>query len=103
MKIKRYTVCCESQKRLASSINFKGSKHVSDVLGIFEMPKNKTNMDITIYDGKSVFNLSKILKYEFFYDYIIIKWSEGLAPVIKANNFHENIKDDVVDRYDTSN
>ena len=27
----------------------------------------------------------------------------GSCTVIKANNFHENIKDDVEDRYDTSN
>ena len=35
---------------------------------MLEILKNKTKMNIPIYDGKSVLDLSKILIYKFYYD-----------------------------------
>ena len=58
--------------RPASSINFKNVGNV----------ENKTKKNIPIHDTKSVLDLSKILIHNFYYDYMIPKWSKNYAPLI---------------------
>ena len=57
----------EKNNRPASSINFKNVGNV----------ENKTKKNIPIHDTKSVLDLSKILIHNFYYDYMIPKWSKN--------------------------
>lgn len=60
--------------RLASLAIHKGSKCISDFLEIFEMTTNKAHIDTPIFDGQSNLNVSKILAYNIYYNYIMQKW-----------------------------
>ena len=44
---------------------------------MLEMLKIKTKKNIPIHDTKSVLDLSKILIHNFYYDYMIPKWSKN--------------------------
>ena len=72
-------------------------------------------MDLPLDACESNLDLSKILVYDFHYDYMIQKYSknnvyliymdtDSIVPSIKTHNFfYEDIKDDVEKWFDTSN
>ena len=77
------------------------------------MGKIKVVMNKPVYLGQAILNLSKIVMYEFHYDYIKRKynddkltlWSmdtDSLIYSIKTKDFYKDIADDVKDRFDTS-
>ena len=70
-------------------------------------------MNKPIYVGLSILEISKILMYEFWYDYIKLKYNnnvrlcymdtESFVMHIKTNDFYKDIASDVENRFDTSN
>ena len=70
-------------------------------------------MNKPIYLGLSILEISKILMYEFWYDYMKPKYNDNVRLCymdtdsfvmhIKTNDFHKDIASDVENRFDTSN
>ena len=77
------------------------------------MKKAKVKMNKPIYLGLSILEISKILMYEFWYDYMKPKYgndvklcymdTDSFMTNIKTNDFYEDIANDVENRFDTSN
>ena len=75
--------------------------------------KTKVKMNKSIYLGFSIFDLSKIVMYEFWYEYMKPKYidnvklcymdTDSFIMHIKTRDFYEDIADDVEKRFDTSN
>ena len=80
---------------------------------IIEMNKTKVKMNKPIYLGLSILDISKILMYEFWYDYMKPKYgndvklcymdTDSFIMNIKMNDFYKDIANDVEKRFDTSN
>ena len=77
------------------------------------MKKTKVKMNKPMYLGLSILEISKILMYEFWYDYIKPKYNDKVRLCYmdtdsfimntKTNDFYKDISDDVDKRFDTSN
>ena len=77
------------------------------------MKKTKVKMNKPIYLGLSILEISKILIYEFWYDYMKPKYgndvklfymnTDSFIMNIKTNDFFQDIANDVENRFDTSN
>ena len=77
------------------------------------MKKKKVKLNKPIYLGMSVLDISKMLMYEFWYDYIKPKYqykaklcymdTNSFVIRIKTENFYEDIAIDVENRFDTLN
>ena len=79
----------KKRNKLVSELNFHTMELIDNNLAIIEMRKVKVKMNKTIYLGLSILDISKITMYEFWYDYVKIKY--------------EDISQDVNKRFDTSN
>ena len=76
------------------------------------MNKTKVKMNKPIYLGLSILDISKILMYEFWYDYMKPKYNDNVKLCymdkdsfvmnIKTNDFYKDIANDVEKRFDTS-
>ena len=77
------------------------------------MGKIKVVMNKPVNLGQAILDLSKIVMYEFHYDYMKQKYindnltlcymdTDSLIYSIKTDDFHKDIADDVKDRFDTS-
>ena len=93
--------------------NFKGGVLMGEDLISCEMGKVKIKMNKPVYLGQPILNLSKIIMYEFHYDYIKKKYNEkdlkllymdtdSLVYDIKTEDFYRDIAEDVETRSDTS-
>ena len=78
-----------------------------------EMGKVKVVMKKPVYLGQTILDLSKIVMYEFHYNYIVPKYgleklklcymdTDSLVYHIKTEDFYADIADDVQTRFDTS-
>ena len=77
------------------------------------MKKTKVKMNKPIYLGLSILEISKILMYEFWYDYMKLKYGDNVKLCytdtdsfimnIKTEDFYKDIADDVEKIFDTSN
>ena len=77
------------------------------------MKKTKVKMNKPIYLGLSIFEISKTLMDEFWYDYMKPKYNndvklcymdtDSFIMNIKTNDFYKDIDNDVENRFDTSN
>ena len=77
------------------------------------MKKTKVKMNKPIYLGLSILEISKILMYEFWYDYMKPKYNDNVRLCymdtdsfvihIKTNDFYKDIASDVENRFDASN
>ena len=77
-----------------------------------EMGKIKVVMNKPVYLGQAILDLSKIIMYEFHYDYMKPKYGENLKLCymdtdslvyhIKTKDFYEDVAKDVETRFDTS-
>ena len=77
------------------------------------MKKTKIKMNKPIYLGLSILEISKILMYDFWYDYMKPKYNDNVKLCymdtdsfvmhIKTNDFYKDISYDVYDRFHTSN
>ena len=90
--------------------NFKSGILFSKNLMGCEMGKIKVVMNKPVYLGQAILDLSKIVMYEFHYDYIKQKYPEGLTLCymdtdsltydIETDDFYKDIAEDVKDRFD---
>ena len=100
------------RKKLVSEPNYHTCKQFSEDLMAIEMKKTKIHMNKSLYVGQAVLDISKTLMYEFWYDYIIPKYSDNAKLcymntdsfifTIKTNDFYEDIMSDLEKWYDTS-
>ena len=106
-------VTTEKRRRLISEPNCHSHKKVSDHLMAIEMKKARVKMTKPLYLGMSILDISKILMYEFWYDYINPKYgdkaklcytdTDSFIIHIITEDFFEDISNDVEKWYDTSN
>ena len=92
--------------------NFKSGILFGENLMGCEMGKIKVVMNRPVYLGQAILDLSKIVMYEFHYDYMVPKYGENLTLCymdtdslvyhIKTMDFYTDIADDVPTRFDTS-
>ena len=88
-------------------------KLISENLSIIEMKKGKVKMNKPTYLGLSILEISKIIMYEFWYDYMKKKYgdmvklcymdTDSLIMNIKTKDFYKDIPQDAEERFDTSN
>ena len=101
------------RSKLVSEPNYHTINLISDDLSITEMNKTKVKMNKPIYLGLSILEISKILMYEFWYDYMKPKYSndvklcymdtDSFIMNIKIEDFYKDFANDVEKRFDTSN
>ena len=103
----------KKRSKLVSEPNYHTINLISEDLSIIEMKKTKVKMNKPIYLGLSILEISKILMYEFWYDYMKPKYdnnvklcymdTDSFIMNIKTNDFYKDIASDVENRFDTSN
>ena len=92
--------------------NFKSGVLFGENLMGCEMGKIKVVMNKPVYLGQVILDLSKIVMYEFHYDYMLPKYGNDLKPrhmdtdslvySIKTEDFYEDIAKDLKTRFNTS-
>ena len=93
--------------------NFKSGVLFGENLMNCEMGKIKVVMNKPVYLGQAILDLSKIVMYEFHYDYMVPKYgleklklcymdTDSLVYDNKTEDFYEDIANDVEARFDTS-
>ena len=103
----------EKYLRTVMCPNFKSGVLFGENLIRCEMGKIKVVMNKPVYFGQVILYLSKIVMYEFHYDYMVPKYgleklklcyidTDSLVYYIKTEDFYEDIADDVPARFDTS-
>ena len=98
---------------LVSKPNYHTTKHFSENLLAIEMKKTKVKMNKPVYLGMSILDISKMLMYKFWYDYIKPKYedraklcytdTDSFIIHIITEDFFVDISDDVERWFDTSN
>ena len=103
----------EDYLRAVMKPNFKSGVLLEEDLISCEMGKTKIKMNKPVYLGQAILDLSKLVMYEFHYDYMKKKYSEdklkllymdtdSLVYSISTENFYVNIAADIEARFDTS-
>ena len=103
----------KKRNKLVSEPHFHTMKLIDNNLAIIEMTKVKVKMNKPIYLGLSILDISKITMYEFWYDYVKIKYqdkarlcymdTDSFVVNIKTKDFYKDISQDVNKMFDTSN
>ena len=103
----------KKRDKLVSEPNFHTMKLIDNNLATIEMRKVKVKMNKPIYLGLSILDISKITIYEFWYDYVKIKYedkarlcymdTDSFIVNVKTKDFYNDISQDVNKRFDTSN
>ena len=103
----------KKRSKLVSEPNYHTMNYISDNLSIIGMKRTKVKMNKPISFGLSIFDISKILMYEFWYDYMKPKYNDNVKLCymdtdsfvmnIKTKDFYKDIANDVENRFDTSN
>ena len=101
------------RKMYASKVNYKNTVHFTKKFMAMNMRRTKVVMNKPVYLGFAILDLSKIVMYEFHYDYIKPKYggaaklmymdTDSLVYHIGTEDVYADIADDVVARFDTSN
>ena len=106
----------ESYLKTVMKPNFKSGVLFGENLMGCEMGKIKVVMNKLVYLGQAILDLSKIMMYEFHYDYMLRKYAGGVGNNlklcymdtdsriyhIKTEDFYADIAGDVRTRFDTS-
>ena len=103
----------KKRNKLVSEPNYHTTNYISEDLSIIEMNKTKVKMNKPIYLGLSILEISKLLMYEFWYDYMKPKYgnnvklcymdTDSFIMNIKTEDFYKDIANDVEKKFDTSN
>ena len=103
----------KKRNKLVSEPNFHTMKLIDNNLAIIEMRKVKVKMNKPIYLGLPILDISKITMYEFWYDYVKIKYedkarlcymdTDSFVVNIKTKDFYKDISQDINKRFDNSN
>ena len=101
------------RNKLVSEPNYHTMNLTSENLSKIEMKKVKVKMNKPIYLGLSILEISQIIMYEFWYDYMKKKYgdmvklcymdTDSLIMNIETKFFYKDIAQDVEERFDTSN
>ena len=102
----------EKLRKLVAKPNFKGRKIFSENLVSVHMKKTSLTMNKPVYLGMCILELSKIIMFDFHYNYIKSKYgdkakllftdTDSLMYQIETEDFYKDITGDVKDRFDTS-
>ena len=102
----------EAYLKLVMKPNFKSGVRFGENLMGCEMGKIKVVMNKPVYLGQAILDLSKIVMYEFHYDYMAPKYgkkldlcymdTDSLIYNIETEDFYKDIAEDVPARFDTS-
>ena len=102
----------EKLRKLAAKPNFKGRKIFSENLVSVHMKKTSLTMNKPVYLGMCILDLSKIIMFDFHYNYIKSKYADkakllftdtdSLMYEIETEDFYQDIAGDVKDKFDTS-
>ena len=102
----------EAYLRTVMEPNFKSGVLFGENLMGCEMGKIKVVMNKPVYLGQAILDLSKVIMYEFHYDYMVPKYGEKLNLTymdtdsllfnIEMEDFYKDIAKDVPARFDTS-
>ena len=68
----------KKRSKLVSEPNYHTMNYISEDLSIIEMKRTKVKMNKTIYLGLSISEISKLLMYEFWYDYMKPKYGDNV-------------------------
>ena len=83
----------KKRNKLVSEPNYHTMNYISEDLSIIEMNKTKVKMNKPIYLGLSILDISKILMYEFWYDYMKPKYNDNMKLCyMDRDSFVMNIK-----------
>ena len=103
----------KKRNKLVSEPYYHTINYISEYFSIIEMNKTKVKMNKPIYLGLSILDISKMLMYEFWYDYMKPKYNDNVKLCymdtdsfimnIKSNDFYKDIANDVEKIFDTSN
>ena len=78
----------KKRSKLVSEPNYHIMNLISENLSIIEMKKIKVKMNKPIYLGLWILEISKILMYEFWYDYMKLKYSDNVK--LQLSNKYQN-------------
>ena len=102
----------EKFKKLVAKPNFRSRKIFNENLVSVHMKKTSLTMNKPLYLGMYILDLSKIIMYDFHYNYIKPKYgnnakllftdTDSLFYEIQTEDFYKDISGDVKDRFDTS-
>ena len=103
----------KKRSKLVSEPGYHTIDLISEDFSIIEMKKTKVKMSKPIYLGLSILEISKILMYEFWHDFMKPKNNDNVRLCymdtdsfvrhIKTNDFYKDIASDVENKFDTSN
>ena len=103
----------KKRRKLVSEPNYHTINLISENLSIMEMRRKKVKMNKPIYLGLSILEISKLLMYEFWYDYMKPKYGDSVKLCymdtdnfimnIKTEDFYKDVANDVEKRFDASN
>ena len=103
----------KKRRKLVSEPNYHTMNYISEDLSIIEMKRTKVKMNKPIYLGLPILQISKLLMYEFWYDYMKPKYGDNVKLCymdtdsfimnIKTEDFYKDVDNDVEKRFDTSN
>ena len=103
----------KKRNKLVSEPNYHTMNYVSKDLSIIEMNKTRVKLNKPIYLGLSILDISKILMYEFWHNYMKTKYgndvklcymdTDSFILNIKTEDFYKDIANDVEKRFDPSN
>ena len=109
----KFVTTDKERNKLVLEPNYHTMNYIFEDLSITEMNKAKVKMNKPIYLGLSILDISEILMYEFWYDYMKPKYGndvklcymdmESFIMSIKTNDFYKDIANDVEKRFDISN
>ena len=103
----------KKRSKLVSEPNYHTINLISENLSIIEMRRTNVKMNKPIYLGLPILEITKLLMYEFWYDYMKPKYGDNVKSCymdtdsfimnIKTEDFYKDIANDVAKRFDTSN
>ena len=98
----------KKRSKLVSEQNYHTMNYISEDLSIIEMKRTKVKMNKPIYLGLSILEISKLLMYEFWYDYMKPKYGDNVKLCymdtdsfimnIKTEDFYKDIANDIEKR-----
>ena len=99
------------RRKLVSEPNYHACKQFSENLIAIEMRRSHIMMDKQLYLGQAILDISKTLMYEFYYDYLKVKYAEkvklcytdtdSFIIYVETEDFYKDIANDVDKWFDT--